>query len=120
MKPPNRNTFHDRSGQRRISALALLLLGLAAPYGSAQTVADLFDDQHVHDIRLDVDPADWETLRDNYLLDTYYPATFNWNGRTLPNIGIRSRGSGSRSPEKPNPLLGLSRCTRNAESRRPG
>ena len=109
MKPLNQNTFHNRSGQPRILALALLLLGLAAPYGSAQTVADLFDDQQVHDIWLDVDPANWKTLRDNYLLDTYYPAAFNWNGRILNNIGIRSRGSGSRSPEKPNLLLGFNR-----------
>ncbi|MCX6636021.1 MAG: CotH kinase family protein [Acidobacteria bacterium] len=109
MKPLNQNTFHNRSGQGRILALALLLLGLAAPYGSAQTATDLFDDQQVHDIWLDVNPADWKTLRDNYLLDTYYPATFNWNGRILHNIGIRSRGSGSRSPEKPNLLLGFNR-----------
>ncbi|MDP2998275.1 MAG: CotH kinase family protein [Bryobacterales bacterium] len=109
MKQLNQNTFHNWSGQRRVLALALMLFGLAAPYGSAQTVADLFDDQHVHDIWLDVNPADWKTLRDNYLADTYYPATFNWNGRILHNIGIRSRGSGSRSPEKPNLLLGFSR-----------
>jgi spore coat protein CotH len=74
----------------------------------AQTAAGLFDDRYVQDVWLEVEPADWQALKDNYLSDTYYPAGFNWNGRPIEKIGIRSRGSGSRSPEKPNLLLALS------------
>ena len=67
----------------------------------AQTAEQFFDDSVIQDIRLTIDPADWETLRQHYLDDTYYHAAFTWNGIT-ENIGIRSRGRGSRSPDKPN------------------
>jgi uncharacterized protein (TIGR03437 family) len=48
-----------------------------------------------------MDPNDWATLQQNYLLDTYYHATFTWNG-IAEDIGVRSHGGGSRSPIKPN------------------
>lgn len=89
--------------------LVMPLLMIAAGPVTAQTAASLFDDRKVHDIYLTVNPVDWQTLRDNYLLDTYYPAKFTWEGETLNKIGIRSRGSGSRSPEKPNLLLAFNR-----------
>ncbi len=79
-----------------------LLLALTAGVAPGQTSPSLFDDRQIQDVRLEVDPVVWETLRRDYLLDTYYPAQFTWNGHTVPNVGIRSRGSGSRSPEKPN------------------
>ena len=41
-------------------------------------------------------------MRRDYLLDTYFPAQFNWNGQIVADAGIRSRGSGSRSAAKPN------------------
>jgi uncharacterized protein (TIGR03437 family) len=67
----------------------------------AQTTADFFDDTIMQDVYLQMDPADWATFQAHYLENTYYPATFTWNRITL-NIGIRSRGTGSRSPVKPN------------------
>ncbi len=75
----------------------------------AQTAAALLDDRWVQDIWLEVAPADWQTLKDNYLLDTYYPAALNWNGHAAAKVGIRSRGSGSRSPHKPNLLVAFNR-----------
>jgi spore coat protein H len=85
---------------RAASALAALLLFSNA---DAQTLTadDLFNDGVLHEIRLSVHPRDWASLKSNYLLDEYYPAHFVWNGQTLRNIGIKSRGSGSRSPVKP-------------------
>jgi hypothetical protein len=68
----------------------------------AQVSPSWFDDRTVQDIRLDLNPADWRTLRDNYLSDAYYPAKLTWEGQTVDRIGIRSRGAGSRSPDKPN------------------
>lgn len=94
--------------RRHCLPVALLLTLIVAP-APAQTSAPLFDDRNVHDIRLKVDPVAWQTLRDNYLLDTFYPADFAWEGETANKIGIRSRGSGSRSPEKPNLLLSFNR-----------
>lgn len=65
-------------------------------------VADpLFDDTVVHEINLTPNAADWQTLKDRYLENTYYPADFRWGNVVVRNIGIRSRGTGSRNPVKP-------------------
>jgi len=40
-------------------------------------------------------------LKQQYLEMTYYPADLVFNGETVRNTGIRSRGSGSRSGHKP-------------------
>lgn len=80
---------------------ALLLAGLC-PNLFAQADAALFDDKVLQDVRLTMDPAAWATLRANYTQDDYYNADFAWGTTSLANIGIKSRGSGSRSPEKPN------------------
>jgi uncharacterized protein (TIGR03437 family) len=40
-------------------------------------------------------------LLQNYESDTYYGASFTWNG-ILEEVGIRQHGGGSRSPIKPN------------------
>jgi uncharacterized protein (TIGR03437 family) len=77
-----------------------LLLPVAA---SAQVLANPFlDDSKVQVIQLTMDPVDWAALQQHYLEDTYYPGTFTWNQIIVNNIGVRSRGSGSRSPVKPN------------------
>jgi uncharacterized protein (TIGR03437 family) len=69
---------------------------------SAQVLAIPFlDDSTVQVINLTMASGDWAALQQNYLLDTYYRATFTWNGIT-EDIGIRSHGEGSRSPIKPN------------------
>jgi spore coat protein CotH len=44
---------------------------------------------------------DWEKLKQNFQENTYYPADLQWNGQTVRNTGIRSRGLGSRSGTKP-------------------
>ena len=53
--------------------------------------------------RLDlwVHSADWAKLGAEFQANTYYPADVTWNGVTVRNAGIRSRGRGSRSGTKP-------------------
>ena len=72
---------------------------------SAETSPDrasaFFDDSTVHEIRLAVNSRDWQTLKSDYLQNTYYPADIRWNGEVVRNVGIRSRGTGSRSGVKP-------------------
>ena len=84
----------------------VILLTLTAPFLAAQTDVDFFDDSIMQEIRLDIAPADWATLRANYLGDDYYPVTFHWRYKgqliTAQGVGIKSRGFGSRSPVKPN------------------
>ena len=92
--------------------LALLIGTLAATSlagggtGLAQepapvTAADFFDDQALQSIKLVINPRDWEDLRANFQLNTYYPCHFIWRDQVVKNVGIRSRGTGSRSGTKP-------------------
>ena len=80
-----------------------LLTALAVPAClAAQSISNtLFDDSTVQVVNLTMDPGDWAALQQNYLADTYYHATFAWNG-TTESVGVRSHGGGSRSPIKPN------------------
>ena len=76
------------------SALAVLS---AAPK-VALTSDDFFDQSTLHDIRLIMKEADWAALQAAYLEDTYYRADMQWRDQTVPIVGVRSRGSGSRNP----------------------
>ena len=78
----------------------LLVFALAAP-GQAQTADDLFSQTEIQRIDLWVHDADWAKLKAEFRVNTYYPADMTWNGITVRNIGIRSRGRGSRSGIKP-------------------
>jgi spore coat protein H len=63
--------------------------------------APFFDGAVLQEVRLDMNSKDWQTLRQNYLSNAYYPADFHWGGQVVRNIGIRSRGTASRSEVKP-------------------
>jgi spore coat protein CotH len=83
-------------------APVIALLVLAAPSGAtAQTAADLFDDSRLHSLELVIHSRDWADLRQNFEQNEYYPANIIWNGQRMRNVGIRSRGLGSRSSTKP-------------------
>jgi len=72
------------------------------PAARAQVQANpFFDDTVVQQINLTVGTSDWASLLQNYQSDTYYSATFSWNG-ILEVVGIRQHGQGNRSPVKPN------------------
>ena len=76
-----------------------LLLGSSTV--DAQTADDLFASQTLQRLDLWVNSADWEKLKVNFQVNTYYPADVVWSGQTVRNVGIRSRGRGSRSSNKP-------------------
>ena len=63
--------------------------------------APIFDPAVLHDARLELDPSAWKALRANYLSNQYYAANFSVDGVAVAQVGIRSRGDGSRSEEKP-------------------
>jgi uncharacterized protein (TIGR03437 family) len=78
----------------------------------AQVQANPFlDDSAVRVINLTMAANDWAALQQNYLLNTYYHATFTWNGIS-EDIGVRSHGGGSRSPIKPNLDLNFAHYTK--------
>ena len=69
----------------------------------------LFDDAVLHEVRLTVSPEDWKTLLGDYLSNDYYRAQFSWRDHVVRDIGIRSRGNGSRSGAKPGLRLDFDR-----------
>jgi len=89
-------THHRR--QFFFSAFLLLFL---IESGSAQSSEDLFNGSFLEELRLYVHPDDWSQLRVHYLQNKWYLADLYWRGMTAANVGVRSRGSGSRSGVKP-------------------
>jgi len=83
--------------------LATALMAAAAHVALlAQSQTMLFaDTEALQEIRLTVSQRDWQTLTDNFQLDTYYPADFAWRGVKVRNVGIRSRGNTTRNGIKP-------------------
>jgi hypothetical protein len=83
-----------------------------APIPAVADPADrFFDDTVLHDIKLTCNSRDWESLKLHYLDDTYYICDFRWNDQAVRNIGIRSRGTGSRSGVKPGLRVDFDRYT---------
>ena len=88
--------------RRALFGLPLLL------NAQSRTADDLFDSNQVHDIHLELDPANWQTLRDTYLENNWYRASVNWSGLNA-QCSVRSRGNGSRDPVKPNLKVSFTR-----------
>jgi len=109
-------------GLAALARRAVLLLGLASlaacgggggsPSSSASAStsptsgvpaggAPIFDASVLHEARLDLDPSAWQALRDNYLSNQYYAANWSVDGVPISQVGVRSRGEGSRNEEKP-------------------
>ncbi len=84
-----------------IRACAFLLACACTGTVSAQTIDDFYNPAVLHRIDLLVNSRDWEALKATFDQNTYYPADVTWNGVTVRNVGIRSRGLGSRSGTKP-------------------
>ncbi len=83
------------------SCIALAAPPRASGDSDAALAAARFDPATLHEVRIEMHGRDWALLQQNYLLDTYYPADVVWDGATIRNVGVRSRGSGSRDPRKP-------------------
>ena len=89
--------------------LALLFAALAAmttlsaevPAPPALTADDFFNRETVEEIRLTVNTRDWAELKARYMENRYYLADLRWRDQVVRNVGIRSRGTGSRSSAKP-------------------
>jgi spore coat protein CotH len=90
---------------QRLLWIAVLIL-VSALTAAAQEPAPLpsdalFNPEVLQRIDIRIHTDDWEKLKQNFQENTYYPADFVWNGNVVRNVGIRSRGFGSRSATKP-------------------
>ena len=90
------------------AALTVLLLTMGSA-ASGQTSDELFDDSVLHDIHLLVNSADWAKLKSDFSENTYYPADLEWRGVKVRNVGIRSRGLGTRNEFKPGLRVDMNR-----------
>ncbi len=97
---PGQGVTRQRAPLALACALALLAGG-ATVVTQGDTAAPFFDDAALEDIHLLINSRDWETLKTTFRSNTYYPADFRWRETTVRNVGIRSRGNGSRSGTKP-------------------
>lgn len=75
---------------------------------TAPSLDQLFSPDRLQKIHLEMDPADWATLRERYLTNDYYWCRVRWNGLEV-KAAVRSRGNGSRSPFKPGLKLSFTR-----------
>jgi spore coat protein CotH len=80
------------------SAAAVLAVLVSAAAAAAQTY---FEQAVLHETRLVMDAGDWRALRDNFATNQYYAANISIDGVVVQQVGIRSRGKGSRSGTKP-------------------
>jgi spore coat protein H len=98
--------------------IVIVLAGLAAAgtLTVAQTTspgpvlaAELFDSLELQRVDLRLNSTDWLKLQQNFLSNEYYPADIVFNGQTARNVGIRSRGLGSRNERKPGLRVDMNR-----------
>lgn len=90
-----------------------ILAALLATPLLALTQDDLFDECIVQAINLEMKPEDWATLRENYLLNTFYPVVMHWRDQSV-SAGIRSRGNTSRNATKPGLRIDFNRYDKSA------
>ena len=84
----------------------------------SQDPADaVFDPGRVHDLALELAPADWALVRDNPWAKTWVKGSFTWNGERLDDIGVRAFGAGSLIAGKPSLKLSFDRHVADQEWR---
>lgn len=89
--------------QRASTAVLFMILAFSPAWaGSAAAGVDpLFDQARLHEVRIQIDPSDWVALQGRFRSNDYYAADITLDTAIVRQVGIRSRGAGSRSAEKP-------------------
>ena len=91
---------------------AVVFAALAgADRAAAQTAAELFDVNTIQEIRLSINSRDLRVLRERFAENTYYPADLTWRNIKVRNVGVRSRGLGSRNATKLGLRVDMARYT---------
>jgi spore coat protein H len=95
------------------AALAIVMAVAGAP--SARAADPIFSQGVLHEFRIVMDPADWASLRANFRSNQYYAANISVDGEVLQQVGVRSRGKGSRNADKPGLLVDTNKYVTNQE-----
>ncbi len=77
--------------------------------GEVDPTDRVFDPSVVHEIDLDLAPAEWADVRDNPAAENWWEASFTMDGEVVERVGIRSFGAGSQVAGKPNIKLAFDR-----------
>jgi spore coat protein H len=77
--------------------------------------APIFDPSVLHEVRIVMDPVDWDSLRENFRSNQYYAANLTIDGKLAEQVGIRSRGDGSRDQQKPGLKVDFNKYVRSQE-----
>ncbi len=93
--------------------LAVLLVLILTGRAAAQSSDDFFNPDAIQRVEIWLNSQDWAKLKAAFQENTYYPADVTWNGQTVRNVGIRSRGLGSRSGTKPGLRVDFDRYSNN-------
>jgi spore coat protein CotH len=101
------------SSATRLLQASLVVLLVFASAATGQTQDDLFSGATLQRLDLQLHSADWTRLKENFQTNTYYPSDMVWNGQTVRNVGIRSRGRGSRNTHKPGLKVDFDRYSAN-------
>lgn len=81
--------------------------------GASQDITDtVFDPTRIHDVALELAPADWASVRDNPGAKLWVRASFTCDGERLDDIGVRAFGAGSLIAGKPSLKLSFDRNVR--------
>lgn len=94
-------------------AIAVAFVVCTAAGARAQTSDDFFNPDVLQRVEIWLNESDWSKLKAAFQENTYYPADVTWNGQTVYNVGIRSRGLGSRSSTKPGLRVDFDRYSTN-------
>ena len=95
------------------AVLAIVMAVAGAP--SARAADPIFNQGVLHEFRIVMDPADWASLRANFRSNQYYAANISVDGEVLQQVGVRSRGKGSRDATKPGLLIDTNKYVTNQE-----
>ena len=94
----------------RVLFATLSVSAIMAGAARAQSIDDaFFNGDALHRIDLVMNSRDWAALKANFRENDYYPADMRWQGQTIRNLGIRSRGNGSRNAVKPGLRVDINR-----------
>lgn len=85
---------------RRVTIVGAAICVMAVA-GQVRAADPVFDQSRLHDVRIVMDPDTWSALRRDFRLNNYYAANISLDGEVVLQVGVRSRGFGSRSGEKP-------------------
>jgi spore coat protein CotH len=96
----------------RVVAAVLLSLAAVSPAGAADPI---FSQSVLHETRLVLDPADWQALRERFDTNQFYAANISLDNEVVQQVGIRSRGKGSRSGTKPGLKIDFNKYVRGQE-----